>query len=90
MFIHLVVERLASVKQLRKCAADTVISELQGGAQAKDKQAWVGLSVLGRPHRVLPGHMCSLAGLRPELGSGGGGRLGLHWILSLEAAQPTP
>ena len=41
---------LVSVKQLRKCTSDIVISVLQRGAKAEDMQEG---SVPGRPHRVL-------------------------------------
>ena len=48
---------LASVKQLRKRAPDTVISVLQGGAAA---EAVGEGSVPGRPHRVLLGYRRNL------------------------------
>ena len=47
-FFHLV--GLASVKELRKCASDTVIWVLPRGARAEDMGEG---SVLGRTHRVL-------------------------------------
>ena len=48
-FFQLVVV-LASVKQLRKCASDSIISVLQRGATAEDMGEG---SVPGRPHRFL-------------------------------------
>ena len=54
-FFHLVVV-LSSVKQLRKCASDTIIWVLQSGATAEDVAEG---SVPGRPHRVLLGYIRS-------------------------------
>ena len=60
---------LASVKQLRKRASDTVIQVLQRGAPAEDV---VGGSVLGRPRRVLLGYTPCLGSATWEGGAAPG------------------